>query len=140
MALNELPLALTPASQKIPLLVPKAPGWRAWLPRLVLGLVVPGAPFMQLSELADRNQGYPRGNPWYISWVSGAVGFLVAVLAFHYWEWGSLTPLTLIGLNFFGSTLLFPASAIIMLVITMVVVLGVDFWNWLSKRAQGLQD
>ena len=124
---DRLPLALTPASNVVPLLASSKPGCYIWIPRLILALIVPGAPLMVLIEWGSQDNGYPRGFPWYISWPSGALGFALSVITFAIWNaylpgagrtavWLIETPLYiggwLVALNFVGSIFLGPLSLV----------------------------
>lgn len=122
MAASEMTLALTPGSQALPWLLTDQRRWSAWLPRLALAMVLPGGPLMLLAEWAGRNEGYPRGMPWYMAWPSGAVGCMMGVLAWRYWEIGPLTPWTLLLINTLGSILLFPALLLAMLPVAIAAV------------------
>lgn len=38
-----------------------------WIPLGLASVVVPGAPLAVLAEWAGRDEGYPRGFPWYVA-------------------------------------------------------------------------
>ena len=90
--------------------------WRGrlggWLPLAAASLLIPGAPLAVAAEWLGRDEGYPRGFPWYIAlptaWLTSVATLLFLLLSGVGLGWAfpsspALWPLGLVVLNLLGS-------------------------------------